>query len=124
MKPKMLLAILLLAGCAAPPPGVDQQGPPIELAGRVAGAPTACVPLRQGESLRVSENNDHTLIYGNGRTMFANYLGQCRIDRDDLLVTLPSAGSYCRGDVVKTVDRSSGLPGSACILGNFVPYTL
>jgi hypothetical protein len=56
--------------------------------------------------------------------MFANYLGQCRVDPNDLLVTLPSAGSYCRGDVIKTVDRSSGLPGSACILGNFVPYTL
>lgn len=124
MKPKMLLATALLAGCAAPPPGVEQQGPPVEVAGRTAGPATACVPLRQGESLRVSESNDHTLIYGSGRTMFANYLGQCRIDRDDLLVTLPSAGSYCRGDVVKTVDRSSGLPGSACILGNFVPYTL
>lgn len=124
MKPKMLLATALLAGCTAPPPGVDQQGPPIELAGRTAGPPQTCVSLRQGESLRVSDNNQHVLIYGNGRTMFANYLGQCRIDRNDLLVTLPSAGSYCRGDIVKTVDRSSGIPGSACILGNFVPYSI
>lgn len=120
----MLLVSALLAGCAAPALGVDQQGPPIELAGRVAGPTTACVPLRQGETLRVSENNRHTLIYGNGRTMFANYLGQCRIDPNDLLVTLPSSGSYCRGDVVKTVDRSSGIPGPVCILDNFVPYTL
>lgn len=120
----MLLVSALLAGCAAPPPGVDQQGPPIELAGRAAGPAQACVSLRQGESLRVSENNQHTLIYGNGRTMFANYLGQCRIDPNDLLVTLPSAGSYCRGDIVKTVDRSSGIPGSACVLGDFVPYSI
>jgi len=121
---KMILATALLAGCAAPPPGVEQQGPPIELAGRTAGRTTACVPLREGESLRVSENNQHMLIYGNGRTIFANYLGQCRIDPNDLLVTLPSAGSYCRGDVVKTVDRSGGIPGPVCILGDFVPYTL
>lgn len=124
MKQKMLLATALLAGCAAPPPGIEQQGPPVEVAGRAAGAPTACVPLRQGESLRVSESNNHTLIYGSGRTIFANYLGQCRIDPNDLLVSLPSSGSYCRGDVVKTVDRSSGIPGPACILGNFVPYNL
>ena len=124
MKQKMLLATALLAGCAAPPPGVDQQGPPVEVAGRSAGPMTACVPLRQGESLRVSESNNHTLIYGSGRTIFANYLGQCRIDPNDLLVSLPSSGSYCRGDVVKTVDRSSGIPGPACILGNFIPYNL
>lgn len=124
MKQKMLLATALLAGCAAPPPGIEQQGPPVEVAGRAAGAPTACVPLRQGESLRVSESNNHTLIYGSGRTIFANYLGQCRIDPNDLLVSLPSSGSYCRGDVVKTVDRSSGIPGPTCILGNFVPYNL
>lgn len=120
----MLLATGLLAGCAAPPPGVEQQGPPTELAGRAAGRTQECVSLRQGESLRVSENNQHTLIYGSGRTIFANYLGQCRIDPNDLLVTLPSAGSYCRGDIIKAVDRSSGIPGAACVLGNFVPYSL
>lgn len=124
MKQKMLLATALLAGCAAPPPGIEQQAAPVEVAGRAAGAPTACVPLRQGESLRVSESNNHTLIYGSGRTIFANYLGQCRIDPNDLLVSLPSSGSYCRGDVVKTVDRSSAIPGPTCILGNFVPYNL
>ena len=124
MKAKLLLVSVLLAACAAPPPGVEQQGPPIELAGRVAGPTQTCVSLRQGESLRVSENNTHTLVYGSGRTIFANYLGQCRVDPGDLLVTEPSAGSYCRGDIVHTVDRSSGIPGSACILGNFVPYTL
>ena len=123
MKSKSLLAAVLLAACAAPPLGADQQGPPIELAGRNAGAPRRCVPILQAQALHVSETNRHVLIYGSGKTVWANSLGQCRFGSDDILVTEPFGSSYCGGDVVRSLDRLSRIPGPTCILGDFVPYT-
>jgi hypothetical protein len=123
VKSKSLLAALLLAACAAPPLGVDQQGPPSELAGRTAGAPRRCIPILQIEALRISENNRHVLIYGSGRTIWANSLGNCRFGSDDILVTEPFGSSYCSGDIVRSLDRVSRIPGPTCILGDFVPYT-
>lgn len=123
MKTEILLLALLLGGCVAPVPGPERQGPPSELAGRSAGPPQHCVLLRQTESLRISENDRHTLVYGSGRTVWANDLGQCRFGSDDILVTEPFGSSYCRGDIVRSIDRVSRIPGPACVLGDFVPFT-
>jgi hypothetical protein len=117
-----LLALPLLS-CAVPPPGLQQQSPPLELAGRVAGAPERCVTINSQQSFRASENNPHFLLYGSGRTIYANQLGQCRFGSDDVLVTEPIGSQYCRGDIVRSFDRTSRIPGAACILGEFVPYT-
>jgi len=38
-------------------------------------------------------------------------------------VTEPIGSQYCRGDIVRSFDRQSRIPGPACILGDFVPYT-
>lgn len=123
MKTGILLLAILVGGCVAPPPAPERQGPPSELAGRAAGAPQPCVSIRQTESLRISENNPHVLVYGNGRTVWANNLGQCRFGFDDVLVTEPFGSSFCRGDIVRSFDRVSRIPGPACVLSDFVPYT-
>jgi hypothetical protein len=123
VKSKSLLVALLLAACTAPPAGFDHQQSPIELAGRRAGAPQRCVPIRQMDALHVSETNRHVLIYGSGRTVWANFLGQCRFGTDDILVTEPFGSSYCSGDIVRSLDRVSHIPGPGCILTDFVPYT-
>jgi hypothetical protein len=81
------------------------------------------VPIRQSEGLRISENSRRTLIYGTGKTVWANDLGQCRFLSDDILVTEPFGSSYCRGDIVRSLDRVSRIPGATCVLGDFVPYT-
>ena len=117
------LLALALASCAAPPPGVEQQSPPLELAGLAAGPPERCVTINSQQSFRTSDNNRHVLLYGNGRTIYANQLGQCRFAPDDILVTEPIGSQYCRGDIVRSFDRQSRIPGPACILGDFVPYT-
>ncbi len=115
-----LLAVLA-GSCAVPP--AERFVPPSELAGRTAGAPQQCVSLRATESLRVSETDRHTLIYGSGGTLWASQLGQCGFGSDDVLVTEPTTGSYyCRGDLVRSLDRSSHIPGPSCVLGDFVPY--
>jgi hypothetical protein len=114
---------LLLAACAAPQP-VGPERPPIELAGRTAGIPQECLTFDRTEALRVSETDRHVLIYGNGRTIWANDVGpSCGFSLHDVLVTKPVAGRYCRGDVVRSFDRTSRTPGPSCTLGNFVSYT-
>jgi len=125
MTRSIALVALAVASCAAPPPGAQQQqSPPVELAGlAAAGPPARCVTINPIQSLQVSDTNRHVLLFRDGRTIYANYLAPyCSIGRDDVLVTEPTGSQYCRGDIVRTFDRSSRIPGPACILGDFVPY--
>jgi hypothetical protein len=122
----MRLGIIPLAvaavSCAAPEP--EPSRPAVELAGRTAGPPERCVLIRQGDALHVSDTDRHTLLYGNGRRLYANRLGPaCGFRRDDVLVTEPFGGHFCRGDIIRSFDRLSRIPGPACVLGDFVPYS-
>jgi hypothetical protein len=118
------LLLLALASCSPAPQGPEPQAMPLELAGRVPGPPQRCVDNTRLQSLRTSENNRHVLVYGGGRIIWANQLGQCRFGPDDILVTESYGSQYCRGDIVKSVDRTSRIPGPTCILSDFVPYSL
>jgi hypothetical protein len=113
--------VLLLGACAAPQPASAPRQA-VELVGRVAGAPKRCVTIQQSASLRVADGDNHTLIYPDGRTIWANHMG-CGFGRDDILILEPIGSSYCRGDIVRSMDRISRIPGPACVLGDFVPYT-
>ena len=70
-----------------------------------------------GEPAPIDERTWH--VDFSGRTVLvvggAGYVGS-------VLVTEPTGSQYCRGDIVRTFDRSSRIPGPACILGDFVPY--
>lgn len=122
MKLRTALIALLASSCAAPQPEQPQR-PPVELAGRTPGATQRCVSIEQSEALRVSDTNRHVLVYGSGRTIWANQLGpQCGFGRDDVLVTEPIGSYHCRGDIVRSFDRYSRIPGPACVLGDWAPY--
>ena len=55
--------------------------------------------------------------------IWANPLGpHCSFRSDDVLVTEPIGSSYCRGDLVRSFDSQSRIPGPACVLGDFIPY--
>lgn len=112
----------LLAGCTAPPAAPSNHAIS-ELAGRTAGAPRRCVQTVPNESFRIASPN--ALIYGAGRTIWLNVPpGDCRgLRESDVLVTTPVNGQYCRGDLVRSVDRYSKIPGPGCRLGDFIPYT-
>lgn len=117
-----LLVVGTLAACAAPPPYEAQQ-PPRELAGRTAGPAQKCVLIQRSEGLRTSNNNGHTLLYGSGKTIWANDLGPgCGFAYNDLLISEPSGSYYCRGDIIRSMDRYSKIRGPSCVLGDFVPY--
>jgi hypothetical protein len=124
MRISIALAVAVLAvSCAAPAPIPANRPPARELAGRVAGQPQRCVLIRSDQPLKVSTADRHMLIYSDGRTTWANDLGQCALDPDDILVSQAIGSSYCRGDLIRSIDRVSRLPGPACVLGEFVPYT-
>jgi hypothetical protein len=122
MSPRVAALAALLAACAAALPNpVAMQ--PTELAGRVAGTPQRCTLIDRGETLRIADG--HTILYGHGRTVWVNRLGPKCADlrRSDILVVEQFGAQYCRGDLVRTLDPVSRLPGPACPLGDFVPYT-
>jgi hypothetical protein len=122
MRFQFILLAMALGSCAAPPPGVP--GRATELAGRVAGAPKDCLPIRTTENLRVSDGDPTTLVYGSGKTIWANHLGPgCSFGFNDIPVFEPTVGSYCRGDIVRSFDRDSHIPGPSCVLGEFISYT-
>lgn len=114
---------LLLAACVAQQPQQSRQRP-IELAGRVAGAPQKCVTIVPSEGLRISNDDRHILLYAGGKTLWVNDLGpSCGFRANDILVMQPLNNRYCSGDVARSVDNLSRMPGPTCILGDFVPYT-
>jgi len=118
----LLLATILGSCVAAPPAGVPRQA--AELIGRTAGAPRDCVPIRPTENLRIADGDRTTLVYGSGKTVWANHLGgSCSFGSNDIPVFEPTTGSYCRGDIVRSVDRDSHIPGPSCVLADFIPYT-
>lgn len=122
MKRRIAVLVLIAGSCAAPQPETQSLAP-IELAGRNAGTPQRCVSIQQSEALRISDTNRHVLIYGSGRTIFANQLGpQCGFGRDDVLVTEPVGSYHCRGDIIRSFDRFSTIPGPSCVLGDWIAY--
>ena len=115
--------LLCVVSCAPPPAG-GPPGQPLGLAGRTAGAPQRCVIIQPAEAFRVSQSDRHTLLYGSGRTIWANHLGAgCGFDSSLTLVSQPIGSSHCRGDLVRSFDSFTRIPGPSCVLGDFIPYT-
>ena len=114
---------LLLTACAAVPPA-GPPGPIAELQGRTPGPARNCVSLSSNEALRSVGSGEHVLLYGSGGTIWLNRPEQsCAIDPDDIIVTQLATSSLCRGDLIRSVHRTSGIPGPTCLLGVFVPYS-
>jgi hypothetical protein len=124
MRIRMLLSIVAVtaASCATPSaiPGPRQAS---ELAGRVAGPAQHCVQITPMDTIRLSQTDPQTLVYGSGKTVWANDLGSCRMRQGDILITEPLGSRHCRGDIVRSMDSVSRIPGPTCVLGDFVPYS-
>ncbi len=96
-----------------------------ELGGKVAGEPVSCIPSTSSstQTIRVS---DSVLLYRvSGRLVYKNDLrSSCPgLARDnDVIVSRISGSGPCRGDIIRLVDRASGIGGASCSLGEFTPY--
>lgn len=126
----LILPLMTLAACgemdSTPAPLTDKQAARLDsqLAGKIAGAPQNCISdFNANNMIRVS---DDILLYRvSGNLVYKNNLrascpGLAR--DDDIVVTEQFGGQKCRGDLLRLVDRTSGIPGPVCSLGEFVPY--
>ena len=94
------------------------------LSGKVAGEPVSCLTSEPGaQTIRVS---DSVLLYRvSGNLVYKNDLrSSCPgLARDsDIIVTETHGMGPCRGDIIHLVDRTSGMRGASCSLGDFTPY--
>lgn len=126
----LILPLMTLAACgdmdSTPAPLTDKQAETLnkQLEGKVAGAPQNCISdFNADNMIRVS---DDILLYRvSGNLVYRNNLrSSCPgLARDsDIVVTEQFGSQKCRGDILKLVDRTSGIPGPFCSLGQFIPY--
>lgn len=127
-----LVGALTLAGCSAArvdaePKALNQKQLALldkQLGGKIAGQPTSCLAtIRTDQPIRVS---DGILLYRvSNRLVYRNDLpypchGLAR--GDDIIVTRSIGAQQCDGDLIRLVDRLSGIDTASCSLGQFTPY--
>jgi hypothetical protein len=115
--------IVLAASCASMPPGRDDSADLVkELTGKVAEKSRSCISLDDARSAKIF---DDAILYRTSRRLnYVNAAKGCRtFDPDPIFINEVRGGSQlCRGDLVRTVSRSGGIPGPFCVLGDFTPY--
>ena len=118
---RTLVAALLIGGCTN---SVQSDRTPLglELAAKPSGPAQACVPVSANENIAVMP--DGTLGVRTGKTLWINDTGKaCKnISAMSTLIVERHGPQICRGDHVRAVELTGGIPGPVCILGDFVPY--
>ncbi|SCW79771.1 hypothetical protein SAMN02927924_02932 [Sphingobium faniae] len=128
MRPWIMLAPLLLAGCAGSyeaPRLTEKQTVELEkaLAGKVPGEKVSCINMRPQNSFRAISGN--VLLYRmSGNLIYKNELiGGCPgLARGDTMIIRPFGSQYCRGDIATSADLTTGMTTGSCALGDFTPY--
>ena len=116
-------AMLLSAGLVQ---SRERLAPDAELAkivaGRTAGKPVNCIPVRNIRSSRIIDKT--AIVYtANGGTIYVNRPnGASFLDDDQIMVNKVSTGQLCNIDIVNLVDRSSRFTEGSVGLGTFTPY--
>lgn len=93
------------------------------LGDRVPGEVQDCLDSRMTNGSEAVGSK--TLLYFQGTTVYRNDLiGQCAgLRSNDIPVITSNSGRLCRGDMIRTVSRSTpGVTTGGCALGTFVPY--
>jgi hypothetical protein len=114
--------LVLAASCASMPPGRDDSADlATELTDKVAEKPRSCISLDDASGAKIF---DDAILYRTSRRLsYVNAAKGCRtFDSDPIFVNHVQGSQLCRGDVVRTVSRSGGIPGPFCVLGDFTPY--
>lgn len=128
-------AAALLAGCA-PAGSVERAEAPLtvkqtalldkQLGGKVAGEPVRCLNNAGSSNYQTIRVSDDILLYRvSGKLVYRNKLANScpGLARDNDIMVMRSYGTgTCKGDFFHLVDRSSGIQGPTCVLGEFVPY--
>lgn len=118
----MLPLFVLVASCTSLPLARDDSADLAkEIVGKVAGKPRSCIALDDARGAKLF--NDAIVYRVNRRLSYINGAKGCNaFDIDPIFVNEVSNGQLCRGDVIRLISRSGGIPGPACVLGDFTPY--
>lgn len=136
LAPLAATALVALSGCAANADSAADRTPPGQqvsynsketldqaLKGLVPGQPVTCLPLGRAPT---SEAYGSTVLYREGRRrLWRNDLGPgCENlgRRGDIMVSSTPMGQFCRGDIIRLVDRVSGFTTGSCAYNDFIPY--
>lgn len=91
--------------------------------GRTPGEPTKCINAFQPSRLRVVEYVG--LVYERGDTIWVARARNPRsLDQWDVPVIERYGSQLCTSDVMRTIDRTTGMFSGAVFLDDWVPYTL
>lgn len=122
MRQMLLTLATLLPACTMQPQTVGHARAD-DLTGRVAGKAQSCVSIPPTENIRHLDSA--TLAYRSGRVVYVNRLRSVcpHLTATTTLLFDLHAGQYCSGDHFRTVDTGSSIPGPACVLGDWEPFT-
>ena len=122
---RMILPLALLTGCATMTQTAQSPDPKLAAAreGKVAGTPKNCIRLDQATGSEIFRDN---ILYREGRNRYwlADAPGCGTSGSNDYILVQNMFGSQlCRGDIIRLVDRTSGIHGGACSVRSFTPYS-
>jgi len=90
--------------------------------GRVAGEPRSCITAFDSNRLQVIEHVG--VVYEGGATVWVARASDPRdLGSFDVPIFERQGSQLCRSDIIRTVDRSTGMYTGSVFLDNFVPYT-
>lgn len=118
----LLPVFVLAASCATmSAPRDDSADMAKELVGKVAEKPRSCISLDDARGAKVF--NEAIVYRVSRRLSYVNASKGCHsFDSDPIFVNEVYSSQLCRGDVVRLLSRSGGIPGGFCVLGDFTPY--
>ncbi len=122
MRRIVLPLFALMASCTSLPLARDDSADLAkETVGKVAEKPRSCIALDDARGAKLF--NDAIVYRVNRRLSYVNAAKGCNaFDTDPIFVNEVSNGQLCRGDIIRLISRSGGIPGPTCVLGEFTPY--
>lgn len=122
MRRLVLPLFALMASCTSLPLARDDSADLAkETVGKVAEKPRSCIALDDARGAKLF--NDAIVYRVNRRLSYVNAAKGCNaFDTDPIFVNEVSNGQLCRGDIIRLISRSGGIPGPTCVLGEFTPY--
>ena len=116
--------LILLAGCAGAGLSSAETEADLqrELATLEAGKPETCISARGPGT--INPVSASTVTYRDGNILWVNRLrAECPgLRPHDRLLVETQSGQYCRGDHIRSIEPSGGIPGPVCFLGDWVPH--
>ena len=117
---------VLIGGLLLAAPAVAMAADRIDplLAGRVAGAPVACIDRLDIDETRVVAGVGFTYRMKTGGVVYLNRVASGRTFVHDGVTPLSEAAAprLCSGEPVKLLNENSRAPIATAILGDFIPY--